>query len=114
RFLPLLQRHRHDTAEPRTARTAQKPTGAEPLGLLHRKRGGGEHVPIGTADDGALHQVPESLPQEARPACCPGRQKPRYGIKGTTLQAALRTPATPPRPLHRTPQRVPPAAASIP
>ncbi|CAM5577349.1 hypothetical protein SVIOM342S_02092 [Streptomyces violaceorubidus] len=34
-----------------------RPAGAESIGLLHRERGGGEHVPIGTADDGALHQV---------------------------------------------------------
>src|SRR3954452_24624118 len=62
--LALLEADRHHTAEPGTPWTSHEPAGAEPLGLLHRERTGAEHVPIGTADDGALHQVPESLPQE--------------------------------------------------
>src|SRR6266545_1246501 len=56
-LLLLLQGHRHHTAEPGTAWTPDEPTGAEPLGLLHRERSGTEHVPLGTTDDGALHQV---------------------------------------------------------
>src|SRR3954452_17192712 len=64
----LLQSHRNDAPKPRTARTADKPSGTEALGLLHRERSGAEHVPIGTTDDGALHQVQESLPQEPRRA----------------------------------------------
>ncbi|WP_194236336.1 hypothetical protein [Streptomyces acidicola] len=71
RWLSLLKRHRHDTAKPGTPRTADQPAGAESLGLLHRERSGAEHVPIGTADDGAFHQVQESLPQEPRRAYCP-------------------------------------------
>src|SRR4051812_46820747 len=64
RPLPLvLQGHRHHTAEPGTPWTPEEPTGAEPLGLLHRERSCTEDVPIGTSDDGALHQVLESLPQ---------------------------------------------------
>src|SRR5689334_8959893 len=66
--LMLLEADRHHTAEPGAAWTPDKPVGAEPIGLLHRERSGAEHVPIGTADDGALHQVQESLPQEPRRA----------------------------------------------
>ena len=69
RPLLLPEAHRHGAAEPRAARTPDEPSGPEPLGLLHRERSGGEHVPLGTAeDDGALQQVLESLPQEPRPA----------------------------------------------
>ena len=62
----LLKADRHHTAEPGTPWTPDEPAGAEPLGLLHRERSGAEHVPVGTTDDGALHQVHESLPQEPR------------------------------------------------
>lgn len=65
-LLPLLIADGHHAPEPRTTRAPKQPPGAEPLGLLHRERSGAEHVPIGTTDDGALHQVQESLPQEPR------------------------------------------------
>jgi hypothetical protein len=47
-----------------TLRAADEPAGAKPLGLLHRERSGTEHVPFGTADDGALQQVLKSLSDE--------------------------------------------------
>lgn len=49
--------HRHGMPQPGTLRAADQPGGAEPPRLLHRERSGTEHVPLGTADDGALHQV---------------------------------------------------------
>lgn len=60
--LPLgrpLRLHRDDAAKPRTTRTPDEPPGPDPIGaeLLHRERSGTEDVPLGTADDGALHQV---------------------------------------------------------
>ncbi|GGZ12956.1 hypothetical protein GCM10010365_35890 [Streptomyces poonensis] len=66
RDCPYRHRYGHRAAQPGTPRTADQPSGAEALGLLHRERSGAEHVPIGTADDGAFHQVLESLPQEPR------------------------------------------------
>jgi hypothetical protein len=54
----LLESDGYDAAKPGTPWTPDEPTGAEPLGLLHRERSGAEYVPIGTTDDGAFHQVP--------------------------------------------------------
>jgi hypothetical protein len=39
-------------------------------------------VPIGTTDDGALHQVLESLPREPRPAHCRDDESHITGSKG--------------------------------
>ncbi|GGW54943.1 hypothetical protein GCM10010350_44310 [Streptomyces galilaeus] len=84
----LHKGHRHRTAEPGTARAPDEPSGAEPLGLLHRERSGAEHVPIGTTDDGALHQVLESLPQEPRPAAA--RRTTKGHITGRTRRPSRR------------------------
>src|SRR4051812_14358600 len=84
--------------QPSTARAAQQPSGAEPVGGLHGERSGAEHMALRTTYDGALHQVP--LPTA-------------WTTKATLGDELGALPRGPPPP-NRPPQLPPPAPPSHP
>jgi hypothetical protein len=110
-LLLLLQSHRHGMPQPRTARTPEEPPRPDPVGpeLLQRERGSTEHVPFGTADDGAfhrIHQVPSPSSVDERKhhiRGCTGHGSNRRSVPPRYASTAARdgrihTPERQPRP----------------
>lgn len=104
-WLPLRPLHGHCMPQPGTPRTANKPARSQSVGpeLLHRERSGAEHVPFGTADDGALHRVLSPSPRAVL-----------AGDRTATLRDERAPPEGGTPPAHRTPQLPHPTALSHP